>query len=90
MDRDVTGQAAVAAAAVLVQARKLLKESMPLGPNKVRMTPAEMRKRLEKMAPNMRLEAMRILGPEALYRILTGKEPTAAGLFSPREVMSGT
>ncbi len=53
--QDVTGRAVTRAAEIVLRIRTRLEEAIPLGPDKVEVTPKELRKTYEQMTPEERM-----------------------------------
>ena len=72
MDKDISRQALEGAASALINVRRTIKAAMPYGPAKVRLTPSELRKKLQNSSPDSLQRIMQYLGPEQAMQMLLG------------------
>ena len=72
MDKDISRKAMEGAASALVRVRNSIRETIPYGPSKVRMTPSELRKALQSARPDSLQQLMQYLGPERAIQMLMG------------------
>ena len=73
-DKDVSRVSVERAAAVLSRVKRRLRETMPYGPSRVRMSPGEMREAMSKAAPGAVRELISYLGPEQAVKMLLGEK----------------
>ena len=71
-DKDISRLALEGAASALARVRKTVRETMPYGPAKVKLTPSELRKRLQNSSPDALQQIMKYLGPEQAMQMLLG------------------
>lgn len=72
MDKDISRLALEGAASALMRVRKTVQDAMPYGPAKVRLTPSELRKKLQNSSPDAIQRLMQYLGPEQAVQMLMG------------------
>ena len=71
-ERDQMGRAVISAAAVLQRVRKRVRARVPYGPGKVQMSPAELRKAIERAGPTQAQQILSMLDNETALRVLLG------------------
>lgn len=71
MDRDITGRAVEGAARTLLNAKKRMRELVPLGPSNVRMTPRELRSAAQRN-PEVLQQLVGMVGAEQALQMLLG------------------
>lgn len=86
MERDLSGRAMLSAALRLNKTKKRIAELLPYGPAHVKVSPGELRKRLQRGDLNL-AQVLQSMGPEAAIQLLIGARPTTPGPKSLEEFM---
>lgn len=73
MKRDITRLAVERAAERLAEAKRRVKERVPYGPDKVQLTPSELRERISKMGAVEVDALVKELGAQEFLKVLRGK-----------------
>ena len=73
MERDITGRAVQQSARIVGRVMERVTNKVPLGPSQVRLTPAEMRKELQRMRGEPLLRMAELLGNEEVFDALRSK-----------------
>ena len=71
-DKDVSGVAVELAQAKVARLRSFMKERMPYGPSKVKLSPEEFRRLWDKMLPETRLQMAQSMGYDEFLKQMTG------------------
>ena len=76
--KDLSRVSVERAAVVARAVQRRLRDTIPYGPSKVRMEPAELRLALQRGGPDMLQRIMTYLGPEQALALLLGARPKRA------------
>lgn len=77
--RDISGEVVEKVAEMSRVALDRLREFMPIGPYNVQLTPAELRKSLERMTADQYQQMIQRLGAEEATRVLMAVQPKLPG-----------
>ncbi len=70
MERDITGRAVQSSARIVARVMERVTNKVPLGPSKVRLTPEEMRKEVQRMRGEPLLQMAQMMGNEEILNAL--------------------
>jgi hypothetical protein len=74
MERDITGRAVQQSAKIVARVMERVTNKVPLGPSQVRLTPAEMRKEVQRMRGEPLLRMMELMGEEEVFSALRSRD----------------